>query len=249
MKKISAYIFSMLLCLSLGAQIKNSTAEPDTIDFPLKIRTGIDVAGPAIWLGNRDILSVEGYFSRDFNEKRALFIGGGYADFKYSQYNYEYLSKGVFAKAGIDFNILKPQVSTGKYWGGIGLRYGLSSFTHETPLITQENYWGTLESALAPQRRRAHFIELSPGFRAEMRGNLSIGWSLSLRKLIYAGDRELRPVYIPGYGQGDKKMSFGFSYFLSLNFKWKQIKVFIKPEPVEEPDEETEATLTTTVSY
>ncbi len=48
-----------------------------------------------------------------------------------------------------------------------------------------------------------HFLEASPGVRAEVLNHFSIGWSVSLRMLLYTSTgKNLRPVYFPGYGDG-----------------------------------------------
>ena len=42
----------------------------------------------------------------------------------------------------MDFNLLKPDKSLGKYWAGIGLRYGLSRFTSEVPFLEKTELLG-----------------------------------------------------------------------------------------------------------
>jgi hypothetical protein len=213
---------------------------PDTVVIPLKIRAGLELAGPVIYFTDKNNLSFEGYVSGDLNEKMAIFLGGGYADFKYSQYNYDYLSRGVFIKAGVDFNLLKPEINMGKYWAGIGLHYGQSIFTSETPSFEHENYWGTTASSIPSKTSWGHFLEISPGFKAELFNNFSIGWSVSLRRLIYSGTtKDLMPVYIPGFGTGGKTMSFAMNYFITINIPYRKIRVAIKKEVPEETEEQT----------
>jgi hypothetical protein len=213
---------------------------PDTVVIPLKIRVGLELAGPVIYFTDKNNLSFEGYVSGDLNEKMAIFLGGGYADFKYSQYNYDYLSRGVFIKAGVDFNLLKPEINMGKYWAGIGLHYGQSISTSETPSFEHENYWGTTASSIPAKTSWGHFLEISPGFKAELFNNFSIGWSVSLRRLIYSGTtKDLMPVYIPGFGTGGKKISFAMNYFITINIPYRKIRVVIKKEVPEETEEET----------
>lgn len=245
MGRTSLYFTDLILLLflftgSVTAQQKESGQVQDTVEFPLKIRAGADIVGPAIWFAGRNILNAEGYLSADINEKMALFAGAGYSDFKYSQYNYEFLSNGLYFKTGVDLNILKPEVSAGKYWAGIGIRYGISRFTSETPFFIHGDYWGTINSSLEPTKSWGHYIELSPGFRAELFSNFNIGWSINLRKLIYPGSqKDLSPLYIPGYGSGGESVSAGVSYFISFSIPFKKIRVPIKPEEPEEPlDEE-----------
>ena len=237
MKRTSVYIINFLLALlcSISAIIAQ---EQDTIDIPLKIKLGLEVTGPAKYFNNKDVLSTEGFFSVDLNEKRSVMLGTGYLDYSYSQYNYIYRNKGIFVRTGIDFNLLKPQKSQGKYWAGIGLHYGLSRFTSETPSIKQDNYWGTATSSIGKQTNWAHFIEATPGVRAEIFDNFSMGWTISLRLLLHSGTgSDARPIYFPGFGNGSKSIATGISYFLTWNIPYKRIKVIIVEEPPEEPEE------------
>jgi hypothetical protein len=220
----------------------------DSVVIPLKIRTGIEIAGPVIYFTDKSILNLEAFVTTDLNEKMSLYLGGGYSDYSYSQYNYSFKSKGTFYKAGVDFNLLRPEVAEGRYWAGIGFHYGLSRFTSETPSFKYENYWGITTSSIAASTNWAHYFEISGGFKAELFKNFSIGWLISLRKLIYTGAaKDLRPVYYPGIGEGGKSLSYGLNYYISWNIPFKKIRVAIKPEPVEEPEEdaETEETETT----
>ena len=216
---------------------------PDSlVVVPLKIRVGMEISGPVIYLTNNSMLNLEGFANADLNERFSVLLGGGFTDYSYSQTNYDFHTKGYYLKAGADVNLLRPELAMGKYWAGIGLHYGLSGFTFETPSFEHVNYWGTVTSSLSPQTNWAHYLELSGGFKAELFNDFSIGWSISLRKLIYTGaDKELRPIYYPGYGEGGRTLSYGLNYYISWNFTYKKIKVAIKPEPVEEPEEDEES--------
>ncbi len=239
MRKTYAYFISILFTMSwIQLSGQNDVEPPDTVEIPLKIMAGIEITGPVIYFIDKNNLSFEGHLSADLNEKIAVYLGGGYSDYKYSQKNYNFLSSGIFLKAGADFNLMKPQKSAGKYWSGIGIHYGLSSYTSEIPFFQHENYWGMASSSSERISSLGHFIEATPGFRAEIFNFLTIGWSVSLKKLISSGTgKDLRPVYFPGYGSGSKSFSTGINYFIILNFSYKKIKVIIKPEPVEEPVE------------
>lgn len=236
MRRIFAYFISIpAVILSTLSQVKSQ----DTLLIPLKINAGIEVFGPATYFIDKNTLRLEGYVSMDLNEKWAAALNMGYLDYEYSQYNYIYLNKGFFIRAGADFSILKPKKSLGKYWGGIGLRYGLSHFQWEVPEFSQSNYWGESISSIPLDKSWGHFIEASPGMRAEIFRNFSMGWSVSLRMLIYTGTgSDLKPIYFPGFGNGEKRFSTGFSYFIVWNIPYKKIRVItIKEEPEEEPEE------------
>ncbi len=230
MKKTYAYIISiaaLLLSGYLNAQ--------DTVSFPLKIRAGIEVSGPVLYFTDKNNFSAEGFISVDRNEKMAYALEGGFLNYKYSQYNYDYSSNGIFLKAGVDFNILRPEVSLGKYQAGISLRYGMSLFNSETPSFSHENYWGTATSSIPSKTSLGHFVEVSPGVKTEVFRNFSIGWALRLKFLISGGGgKNERPIYFPGYGNGGKAATAGVSYYLIWNIPFRTIRVPVKEDvPVE----------------
>jgi len=240
MRRISAYFFSLILFIKACSLLAQ-----DTVLFPLKFRAGIDISGPGIYLSDKNNLSVEGYISFDKSEKMALVLEAGYLNYIYSQYNYDYTSKGAFVRFGTDFNLLKPEVSVGKYWAGIGLRYGVSLFNSETPSFQYENYWGTVISSLPSKKAMGHFIEVAPGVKTEIFRNFSMGWTIRLKLLISGGGgKDLRPIYFPGYGNGGRRTTAGISYFLTWNIPYKTKTVITKPEAIEEePDETSEQTI------
>jgi hypothetical protein len=233
MRRIYAYFISIVLFLSSSAG-----KAQDTVLFPLKIRAGFDISGPIIYLTDENNMNFEGHISVDRNEKMSYVVEGGMLDYKYSQYNYDYLSKGIFTKIGVDFNLLKPEKSIGKYWAGIGLRYGLSIYKSETTSFQHENYWGLVSSSVPLKTSSGHFIELVPGVRTELFRNFSLGWNIRLKLLISGGGgRDLKPIYFPGYGNGDKRTAAGISYYLMWNIPYKTRTVITKPDLPDESEE------------
>jgi hypothetical protein len=230
-----AYFISFLAFLSCNLIQVNAQ---DTILIPLKIKVGIEVSGPAIHYSDKNLLNEEGYISVDLDEKHSAVLAAGYMNYKYSQYNYSYLNHGSFVRVGMDFNLLKPDKSLGKYWAGIGLRYGLSRFISETPLFEKEDYWGTTSSSIAQKTSWAHFIEATPGVRAEIFNHFSIGWTVSVRMLVYSGTgKDLKSIYFPGFGDGTKTITAGLSYFMVWNIPYKKINVLLKKEVKEETED------------
>lgn len=219
----------------------------DTIPIPLKIKIGLEVSGPVSHQFNKNISNTEGYLSVDLNEKRSAFLSAGYSNFTYKQYNYTFSSKGSFVRAGLDFNLLKPDKSQGKYWLGIGLHYGLSRFSSEVPFLEKSNYWGTTKTSIDTKSYWGHFAEVSPGVRAEVLNHLSIGWSVSIRMLLYTNTgKNLKPVYLPGYGDGTKTVAAAMSYYIVWNIPYKKIKAIMKKEAPEEEDDTNNTTTTGT---
>lgn len=236
MRKTFAYFINFFLLL-----MPVSSMAQDTVSFPLKIRIGADIAGPGFYMSDKNNLSIEGYVSFDRSEKMAWVAEAGYLDYKYSQYNYNYLSKGWFTRIGVDFNLLKPDISAGKYQAGIGLRYGVSLFSSETPSFRHDNYWGTTTSSIPSRTRMGHFVEVTPGVRAEIFKNFSMGWNLRLKMLVSGGGgKDLRPIYFPGYGSGGKRTAAGISYYITWNIPYRVKTVITKPDAPEEPEDNEE---------
>jgi hypothetical protein len=219
MRKISAYIISIVLTMATGFL----ASAQDTIPVIYKIKVGADLFGPVYYIFDHNNLTVEGFISVDIDTNKAVVLETGYKNYKYSQYNYDYLSKGVFFRAGIDFNLLKPPVSEGRYYAGIGLRYGLSIFTDKVPYLKYDNYWGTATDSVPSSTHAAHFVEVSPGLRTELFKNFSIGFTVRLRFLIYSGTSpDLKPIDIPGYGNGTKRFSPGLNYYIIWSIPYKR---------------------------
>ncbi len=233
MRRIYVYFISLLLVLAFCPQEAESQ---DTIQFPLKIKAGIEVAGPIFYLIERNNFIFEGYISFDISEKIAPALNIGYSDYNYSQYNYDFKSNGIFMRAGADFNLLAPEKTKGKYYMGLGVRYGLSFFNSEYPSLHQENYWGNTSSVIPSETALGHFVELSPGVRTQIFKHITIGWNISLRFLLSAGT-DIKPVYMPGFGDATKTFSPGLGYFISWNIPYRTKNVILKKE---EPEEEEE---------
>jgi hypothetical protein len=242
MRRISVLYIISLLIITCGLSAKAQ----DSIKVPLFIKVGFDIYGPANYLINKKNsddnknLSIEGYVAYDRDSKKTYVLEAGFQDFKYSQYNYSYLSKGAFIRGGVDFNVIKPFQAAGKYYAGVGLRYGLSLYNSEVPSFKHYNYWGTATGSVASSVHLAHFIEINPGIKTEIFKNVSIGWNIRLRLIIYRGTgKDFKPVSIPGFGNGAKSFSPGINYYIIFNFPYKS--VFVKPE-VEKPAEKETGT-------
>jgi hypothetical protein len=236
MKRISAYIISFFLLIAAALP---GTAQ-DTVDVPLNIRVAAEMSGPVIYFIDKKTLNAEGNVFLDLNEKTSIMIGGGYSNYSYSQYNYDYRAKGIFFKTGADFNLMGVEKARGKYFAGVGFHYGISMSSFEVPSFTTENYWGSVSSSIPLTSGTAHFLEVTPGVRTEVFKNFSMGWTINIRWLFYKGiNKDLNPLYLPGFGNAGKNLSSGISYYITFNIPYKKKRVIVMPPPPEEPDEDT----------
>lgn len=233
-KGICVFSISLILmaCISASAQ--------DTVTVPLNFRAGFDLAGPVLQALSKDLVSYGAVASIDLNESFAAIGGIRYSSFSVSEYSYDFKSRGLTFVFGADKNFIKPKMMAGKHYAGIGIRYGLTFYGQEAPRLEYTNPWGTGSSSLPLTHHTGHFLELTPGVRTELFPGVTIGWNLYLRLLLGAGTGDhLKPVYMPGYGDGSSGVATGAAYYVSISIPYKKIKVFIKPKPVpEEPEVE-----------
>lgn len=238
MSKTFAYSISLAIFLTfIQCQLKAQ----DTLTIPLKIKVGIEASGPAIYYADKNIRNLEAFISYDFDEKRSLSFSLGSLNYKYNQYNYTYSNNGTFARLGMDFNLLKPEKAMGKYWAGIGLKYGLSRYNSTTSMLSKENYWGVTTMSIPTKKNWGHFVEVDPGIKAELFKNFSVGWNISIRMLVHSGgSKDLKPIYLPGFGNSTKTVTAGIGYFLIWNIPYKKITVITnKEEPQEDEEDDT----------
>ncbi|MCI0523121.1 MAG: DUF6048 family protein, partial [Bacteroidales bacterium] len=213
----------------------------DTVTIPLNVRAGFDISGPVMHLIGSDLVSYGAIASVDFNEQYSASMRLRYSSYSISEYNYDFQSSGVSVVVSGDYNFLKPKVSGGKYFTGMGFGYGLSFYSQEASRIEYTNPWGTGSDSFSPSSHTGHFIEVTPGVRTELFPGVALGWNLVVRMLISSGaGRDIKPVWMPGFGDATSRMSTGAEYYVSITIPYKKIRVVIKPkkELTEEDGEE-----------
>jgi hypothetical protein len=229
MRKISGYSLRISFLLFF---VQGIALGQDTVDFPLRFGIGTALFSPVSALAGKYPGGVEVNGAFDLSERLSIALDGGFSRFRHEVYNYTYENHGAYFRGGADYNMLTPVQAAGRYYAGISLRYGLSFFSHESPSIEYDNYWGEYHTQKGNSFHVAHFLEVSPGVRAELFRNFFIGWSVNARLLIWSGTgKDLRAVDIPGFGNGSRPFAAGFNYYLSLRFPYRSKRViYIKPD-------------------
>ena len=231
--------------ISLFLLAETVAVSQDTVTVPLHVRAGFDISGPVMKLVTKDLISYGVAASADINSSIAATAGVRYSSYRSSDVLYDFMSRGLSFTAGADYNFIKANVSQGRYSAGIGLRYGLSFYREEAPMLRYTNEWGAGETSVPAESHTGHFMEITPGVRAELFRGVTIGWNLYMRLLLSAGaGKDLKPVWMPGYGPGTSGMTTGAEYYVSISIPYRKIKVYIKPKVRETEEEETEVTNT-----
>ena len=229
--------------ISLFLFAETVAVSQDTVTVPLHIRAGFDISGPVMKLVTKDLISYGIAASADINSSLAATAGIRYSSYNSSDVLYDFMSRGLSITAGADYNFIKANVSQGRYSAGIGLRYGLSFYREEAPMLRYTNEWGAGETSVPAAGHIGHFMEITPGVRAQLFPGVTIGWNLYMRLLISAGaGKDLKPVWMPGYGPGTSGMTTGAEYYISISIPYRKIKVYIKPKVRDTEEEENEVT-------
>lgn len=224
------------LFLLLGSRVMSQ----DTVMVPLHVRAGFDLSGPVMHLISKNLASYGVLASVDINQNLSVNAGARYTSFSSVVYNYSFQSHGTSFVIGPDYNYIKPKVGQGRYFAGFGFRYGLSFYSQEATGIKYTNSWGEGVSSFPLSHHIGHFLEFTPGVRAELFRGVTIGWNLYLRVLVSSGaGHDLKPVWMPGYGDATSGIATGAEYYVSFSIPYKKIRVIIKPKPVS-TDEDNE---------
>ena len=202
----------------------------DTVRYPVKpmkgIRVGIDVSKPFLPLmyGNERMgfeAAADVYVAK--NLFAAAEAGWMRIDLDKGDTAYHYRSNGMYAKAGVDYNMLKARHPYSNDMVYVGFRYGMSVFNREIDNITIPGYyWPDLPGQSIPKATlNAHWIELLMGVRAEVLRNFYVGLTFRIKfKVVSPNDEQSTPYFIPGYGKGNEGYSLGLNYFASYNIKF-----------------------------
>ncbi len=225
------------------------TWSQDTVTVPLYIRAGVDLSGPVMKLVSKELISYRVNASTDLTPALAVTTAIGYSSYHSTRPIYDFRSRGMDIRAGVDYNFLKANISKGEHYAGIGMRYGLSFYREEASMIRYTNEWGAGETTLPPERHTGHFVELTPGVRTRLFPGVTIGWNIYLRLLLSTGAGSgLKPVWMPGYGTGTSPTAAWAEYYISLTLPYRKVKTIIRPKVQESDDDDERQGVTTSGS-
>ncbi len=141
--------------------------------------------------------------------------------------NYDYRSDGIYTRFGVDYNFMRhvDEVSSDKIT--IGLRYGLTSFSHsaENIRVESELFEDYRNGSIANNWLSAQWLEIAFGMKTKLFNNFYLGWSVRMRmKTWVEEDPLMEPYYIPGYGRASRASNVGLNYTLSYKIPIKKKK-------------------------
>ncbi len=185
---------------------------------------GFDILNP---IKNATLTNRTGYeFAIDYYLHKELYLaaefGWGNSDVQYA--DLKYTSNNTFLRAGFNKVLLPREDSTD--WGGIllGLRLATAS-VHRGPAgyTIIDSLWGNSNGALAAKDFSGYWLEITTGVRVELIKGLMAGWNVRGKFMVNGNTfKDLAPLYIAGYGRGDKNAVFDINFYLSYAIRWKR---------------------------
>lgn len=209
MKSICGYIFRCLLLLAIIQPLEGQ----DTLRT-YGPRIGLDLVRFGYFLAEPSEIGAE--FSVDAEVFHNVYpiIEAGYNQISEKRELFNYSSKGTYARAGVDYNLLTPKDRSQHHSITIGFRYGISIFNQlAEDVVIPGDYWGDNILESYQNNLTGNWFEIVGGVKTELVSNFFLGWSVRYKKLFNPGmDPTVTPQLVPGYGKGSSDTGFGFTY-------------------------------------
>jgi len=202
---ISRVVCSLALFVAattLHAQ-KKMVEEPDTVALFRGLAVSVDLVGPAQLL-----LSDYGQYEASLrvNLKDKYFpvfeLGYGKADAEDVTTQVSYKTSAPYARAGIDFNVLKNKHDI--YRAYVGFRYAFTTFKYDIyspdvvdPVWGDHGQWGVTGIS-----SNYHWLEGAFTIDAKIWGVVRMGWSFRYKRRVASKKTQYGNLwYVPGYGK------------------------------------------------
>lgn len=246
LRSICAYI--SILSISLVALLSSpalyaqaDTTATDTTQAPKpkkkdlaghQLCLGVDIFHPII---NNIIGNQTGYeFAADYYLHNEYYFAGeggwGSANVNYSDLKYS--TTNTFIRLGFNKSVLNRDGPKDWDMMMIGMRLGFANITRSAATYTvTDSVWGNSDSSHVGKSFPALWIEINGGMRVELLKNFFAGWNIRGKFMLNGRSfNDLAPLYIAGYGKGDKNSNFDFNVYLSYALRWdkKGVKVVEK---------------------
>jgi len=185
---------------------------------------GIDIARPVInaFVSNRYGYELESdyYLHNEFYGVLEGGWGGSNVDYT----NLAYTTRNNFIRLGFNKTILPRERPTDWDMMLMGLRIGMADVNRSNATYTViDSVWGNTSGSTKGTSFAAIWVELTGGMRVELLNNLFAGWNIRGKFMMNGKSfNALSPLYIAGYGEGDKNSAFDFNVYVSYGIRWKR---------------------------
>jgi hypothetical protein len=219
LKNISKYFFILILVISLPAKAQEKA---DTLIFRPALSLGYDISGLVLNLIEPEVFlhGISAGFEWRPSWIAALEVGN--MDIGVERESHTYDAKGVFFRAGVNYNLLQKNPKMPGEEIFLSFRYGFGTLTHEAPrIIINDPYWGQIEGSFEKAGYSAHWAEIGGGLKTRLFWHFYLGWDLRLRLMLARNPgSEMNPYYISGFGKnkGNSAVMLHYSVYYKFPF-------------------------------
>ncbi|GAA0891592.1 DUF6048 family protein [Fulvivirga kasyanovii] len=210
------YLISIfLLTIATASFAQKVKVQLDTTSrrfIPTGIRVGADLIGFGKTFSKDDYKQYE--FQADIDFYR-YFLNIEYGQMERTLENSTslYNVEGSYFKIGPDINFLHRDPDQSALF--FGLRYATTSFSDNLNFSYTNAAFGDGTSEISNHNLKADWFEMVTGMKVKMWKFIWMGYTARFKFGVDTFERnELIPHEIPGYGRADKKVSWGFNYYL-----------------------------------
>jgi len=190
-----------------------------------QLALSIDASQPII---NACVNYRTGYeFAADYYLHKELYLvaEGGFGNATVNYDNLQYNTNNSFARIGINRCILTRMTPTDWDAVFIGARVGAAFINRSTASFhLVDSLWGNTATGTTPaQSFTGYWFELTGGMRVELVKHFFLGYAVRGKFLLNnSAFQELAPIYVAGYGRGDKNVIFDFNFYVTYALRWKK---------------------------
>lgn len=234
---ICGYIYTLALSILLASVSSPVYAQADTTatdtmkakktpaELPgHQLCIGVDIFRPILHNLQTDRYSYEvavDYYARN---EYYLVAEGGYGGCEVNYTDLKYTTQNTFLRLGFNKSVLAR--NSVKDWDMmlIGFRVAASDINRSSAnYVVTDSLWGNEAGTSSAKSFAALWAELTGGMRVELVKGLCAGWNLRAKFLMNGKSfKDLSPLYIAGYGKGDKNSIFDFNVYVSYAIRWKR---------------------------
>jgi hypothetical protein len=234
-QNICAYFFTLIFSLcavgsATAVYAQADTTATDTTEVKVKKKDlaghqlciGADIFHPIIGIWQKDRSAYE--IAADYYLRNEYFavceLGWGSSEMNYPDLKYS--TTNQFLRAGFNKSVLTREKPSDWDMMLIGFRLGAAAINRSTANYTIiDSLWGNSPGTTNGKTFGALWVEITAGMRVELVKGFCAGWNIRGKFLMNgAAFKDLAPLYVAGYGRGDKNSIFDFNMYLSYAIRW-----------------------------
>jgi hypothetical protein len=231
--------FSVLLCLcatDLYAQADTTASDTTEVKVHKKdlaghqLCIGVDIFRPIMSIFQTDRYGYEAEANYYLHNEYFLAAEGGWGGAQVSYPDLQYTSANSFLRLGFNKSVLVRNKPDDWDMMFIGLRAAVANIVRSSgSYVVVDSLWGSNAGSLGKSPSfNAYWLELNGGVRVEIAKNVMVGWNARAKFLMNGKSIPApAPIYIAGYGKGDKNAAFDFNAYISYAIRWKKKRLEI----------------------